>query len=312
MGEDSGKKPDWEFWLRMPNVKVWQACALSLGIDPDSMKHDRNSWMLGGSGGPIFESGTFENDAEKTEFYKRLRLLMANLHDRDHFSPGVLNTRSAHLSELRFPEFAAWTLSIGWTIPEELAKLAVPDKEREGARSMKPDYEKWKKTDLWTIYEGAWLVAGTEPPEGGNVDAFDTQPGGCVADEIYGHAKNAIDVGKLEVISHRMPPLWNQRVKPSAFIAWLIERADFEVPPELLELASQTDRPLTTRERDTLLKLIIGMAVKGYGYDPTAARNEATSEITKDLDELGIGLDADTVRAKLKEGADLLKRSGTS
>lgn len=42
-------------------------------------------------------------------------------------------------------------------------------------------------------------------------------------------------------------------------------------------------KPGIVRERESLLKLVIGMAVKGYSYKPNASRNTATSEITTDL-----------------------------
>ena len=72
----------------------------------------------------------------------------------------------------------------------------------------------------------------------------------------------------------------------------------------------QAEKPLLTRERDTALKLIIGMAVKGYGYDPTAKRSDKISEIVGDLASAGISLDDDTVRKWLREAADLLPREG--
>ena len=46
------------------------------------------------------------------------------------------------------------------------------------------------------------------------------------------------------------------------------------------------DRPeksLTTRERDSLFKLVIGMAVGGYSYDATAFRSKHPAEIANDL-----------------------------
>lgn len=64
-------------------------------------------------------------------------------------------------------------------------------------------------------------------------------------------------------------------------------------------------KPLLTRERDSLLKLVVGMAVQGYGFQPREARSPVPSEIASDLNQLGIGLDVDTVRKYLKEGAEL-------
>ena len=48
------------------------------------------------------------------------------------------------------------------------------------------------------------------------------------------------------------------------------------------------------------------MAIDGYGYNPTAKRNDATSEIANGLQELGIGLDVDTVRNWLQRAAAVL------
>ncbi len=70
----------------------------------------------------------------------------------------------------------------------------------------------------------------------------------------------------------------------------------------------QTKTSLGTKERDTLLKLVIGMAVRGYAYDPTAKRSATTGEIKSDLDLLGINLDEDTIRKWLKESAERLPR----
>ena len=71
---------------------------------------------------------------------------------------------------------------------------------------------------------------------------------------------------------------------------------------------SSKGKEIGTRERDTLLKLVIGMAVGGYGYDPSQRRSEQVSEIADDLDRVGVGLDKDTVRKWLKEAAALLPR----
>ncbi|TAL40181.1 MAG: hypothetical protein EPN97_00705 [Alphaproteobacteria bacterium] len=66
---------------------------------------------------------------------------------------------------------------------------------------------------------------------------------------------------------------------------------------------------LGTKEKDTLLKLVIGMAVSGYAYDPKAKKNQATAEIAQDLKKLGIPLNQDTVKKWLKEGAEILPRA---
>lgn len=69
---------------------------------------------------------------------------------------------------------------------------------------------------------------------------------------------------------------------------------------------SPEEKGLPTRERESLLKLVIGMAIQGYGHDPKACRTFTASEIASDLERLNMSLDVDTVRKYLQEGRDLL------
>jgi hypothetical protein len=61
-----------------------------------------------------------------------------------------------------------------------------------------------------------------------------------------------------------------------------------------------------SREKQTLLKLVIGMAIKGYVYDPAAPRNASTREIATDLRLAGLSVDEDTIRKYLTEAKELL------
>jgi hypothetical protein len=68
--------------------------------------------------------------------------------------------------------------------------------------------------------------------------------------------------------------------------------------------SAKIEKPLTTRERDTLLKLLIGMAIKGYSYDSRASKSNVPKEIQDDLATLGIDVSDDTVRKYLKQAAN--------
>jgi hypothetical protein len=71
---------------------------------------------------------------------------------------------------------------------------------------------------------------------------------------------------------------------------------------------SPEEIPFHTKERESLLKLVIGMAVGGYGYD-RSAKSKIPGQIASDLDELGLRLDVDTVRKFLKQGLELVPRT---
>ena len=75
---------------------------------------------------------------------------------------------------------------------------------------------------------------------------------------------------------------------------------------ELAQAKDMARSSLTTRTRDTAFKLIIGMALAGYKYNPKAGRNPAVTEITEDLQRLGLQLDVDTVRKWSSDASQLL------
>lgn len=61
---------------------------------------------------------------------------------------------------------------------------------------------------------------------------------------------------------------------------------------------------LLATERDSLLKLVIGMAIDGYGFDPSAAKSPIPKQISDALQSRGLQLTDDTVRKWLKEAAE--------
>jgi hypothetical protein len=77
-----------------------------------------------------------------------------------------------------------------------------------------------------------------------------------------------------------------------------------ELRGERDSLAAMVDKPFPIRERDSLLKLVIGMAIKGYTHDPAASKSNAPKEIADDLASLGMPITDDTVRKYLKQAAD--------
>src|SRR5690606_31722481 len=78
--------------------------------------------------------------------------------------------------------------------------------------------------------------------------------------------------------------------------------------PATKQLHPDAPAPSTfnTKEKESLLKLVIGMAVAAYRYNPQAARSDIPTEIVNDLMRAGVPLDADTVRKFLRMGAKLL------
>ena len=123
----ANKAPDWDFWRAMRKVKEWQACALSLNIDPDSLKPHPQGWMAGPGNGPIFVSESFPSSDVEGTFEKRRRILRSNRWDREIFTLPMQPHSCLAPDEVLLSEFAAFGASISWgDMPPELAAIAKP------------------------------------------------------------------------------------------------------------------------------------------------------------------------------------------
>jgi hypothetical protein len=112
--EDHNRVPNWKIWKHIPDVKAYEAVALSLNIDPNKIRHSPHSWMADKQ---LFEEGE--------EFRERLFVVERNLEIlgvRNYASEQYFNEDPV----LRLSTFAGWAASIRWELPSELTELAAP------------------------------------------------------------------------------------------------------------------------------------------------------------------------------------------
>ena len=64
---------------------------------------------------------------------------------------------------------------------------------------------------------------------------------------------------------------------------------------------AELEKPLFRTERNSLLRMVIGMAIGGYVYKPNALKSSVPKEIADDLALLGLNITPDTVLKYLKE-----------
>jgi hypothetical protein len=204
---------------------------------------------------------------------------------------------------------------------EELEKEARAQEVREKAY-----FTYWGRLPLWTLDEAVALTFGRNPElvtwsslEG----LLQVYPLAVQFNRLRRRVMRAKDAHQL-----------SDPVAPKEYIAWACTNG-VVVPRRLREIvdASQgqatdwralyeaiqlelgavtreierlkaADKPLGRNERNTLLKLILGLAIKGYRYDHRAARSPNAKEIADDLADLGLRIDDDTVRKRLKEAGD--------
>ncbi len=91
---------------------------------------------------------------------------------------------------------------------------------------------------------------------------------------------------------------------PSSAMFVVRTKALIELERSLDEAAKAEDKPLSTTERNTLLRLVIGMAVDAYGYDAKANKSPIPKEIADNLSAHGLNVSDDTVRKYLKEAVE--------
>lgn len=179
----------------------------------------------------------------------------------------------------------------------------------------------WAKLSFWTIEQPAALLIGADP------DVILDGPA------LASTSPTEVRVAYLKMFrlldSHiRMSDIGTNQ-PPTEIIEWALH-AKVDPPPALVDavraqgrtlieqrtqmrtLQDQpaevptVERPLGERERATLLRMIIGMAIGGYGHDPYAKRSDVPKTIADDLADLGLECSDQTVREKLKDARELL------
>lgn len=198
------------------------------------------------------------------------------------------------------------------------------------------DFEFYARAALWEIEEAAALFVGRNPKtfNSSTIGSFRAIPNSASTFKSYlDLLERACSIRQL-----------NRSDRPGKFLGWA-ESVGIDVPAELKELvlkynhlivappnlyprsepdnsnvgaqtpkvsseiaASTTEKDLKQRERTSLLKLVIGMAIGGYAFDPTAKRSDTVPDIRNDLERCGLSLDEQTIRRYLREGVEMLPR----
>gem|GEM_PF-6307158 len=114
---------NWKFWLLMPEVRLWEACALSVSVDPKNMSALAEGWMAGPGNGPFFKPTSFPTKAIHDEFEDRLHLLKAWRTNTACFTLGKIDQLSPANSTVAVSEFVDWAHSAGIDLPREMAEF---------------------------------------------------------------------------------------------------------------------------------------------------------------------------------------------
>ena len=207
-----------------------------------------------------------------------------------------------------------------------LTKLRTQEAERQ-RNAPSEDYLRhlvWASKDYWTHHESAALIAGLDPNVWKGLEHTDT---GSVPISDIEAISTYKDVLELCDKAHSQRVIY-YRNKPLEFVRW-IKSLGYEVPEELSELVgdsimyldggvqseevrgqpseygscSEEERPVSTRQRNTFLKLILVAAWDGYGHRP-GLRTDAVAQLVDATVRLGLPISKQTITDYLNEALE--------
>jgi phytoene dehydrogenase-like protein len=169
------------------------------------------------------------------------------------------------------------------------ARALASSVERSRALLFKITAPDWVKRGTWTPEQAALLLTGIDPKAAQHADEVET----AIADHIRDLALSFPDMRAEQT--------------PAAWVSWA-KRMELPIPP-CLDVVSKSLKPANkaseTQGTNTLMKMVYGMAVAKYGFDPVnKGRTDVVKRIVSDLEIHGVELHAETVRVWLKKAAD--------
>lgn len=128
MPQQRSEPIDWQFWVAMPHVQLWQACALAVGLNPDKLKPHPQGWMAGSgaTSAVMLDPRSFPNEELRGRFEKALRLACAGVSYMDGpIRPrGPLIPSHASRKDVLLSDVAMFLTKSGVAIPQEMQELA--------------------------------------------------------------------------------------------------------------------------------------------------------------------------------------------
>lgn len=118
---------NWTHWFQMRGVRVWEACLLSVDVDPTEIPTEdaRSFYKLSSLSRHIYDT-TFGSRDIQAEYYRRLRLVSGYLEDKSAFNLISKAETNKHLWEIKLSEFCTLAKRVNLLpIPAEMNSVVV-------------------------------------------------------------------------------------------------------------------------------------------------------------------------------------------
>ena len=254
--------------------------------------------------------------------HKEAKKLLTTIKNELIYEEGEKESENTNMERVKSLDFFYWVESKGCTIPKDvlegikwLMQMDSYRKQIEAEESRKftqlhiEKLNMLRKKPLWAMDKAILYVSGiySEEPASVVIEYIKKKP---EIERLGLYVTHASMASKLQVLGYVLPLDWkansdipsyalieHSSIEPEKFISFI------KTLPLLFPLFEERDDKasdqqsknnkykLSTKDTNTLFKLIAGMAIKGYGYDPASTRNPATSEIESDTGVTGIRLD---------------------
>lgn len=202
-------------------------------------------------------------------------------------------------------------------------------------------YDYWSKTEFFTLDEILWLSVGLEPLEEFNRALGPVTRTARDRDPVVSHM-----VGRRELFRRRLDPNnYDLRHTAQTVLSWanevqlelhpgclrmleaMVQRKAFSgdaapvvVSPtagnsgdtdtaQVVPNAETNTKRLDPRERLGMAKLLVAMAIKEYGFDPTSKRSPIPAELEGIAAQLGLEITQETILKYLRLGAQHLPKN---
>lgn len=217
-----------------------------------------------------------------------------------------------------------WQSGFKVRVNELVKNLSIWTSAGLGDPKLLAEYAHWSQMAFLQLEEALWLSVGLEPQAIFSATLNDKKIHTDLEVQIVAFLKRRQELLRREFNPNR----YESRHGAKAIKAW-IERVSLAVHPEFYQMlevmvgrALPTEQTSTkpiiptamegerfdNRERTSLAKLIVSMAMDFYGYVPSDARSPIPAEIQGYAAKQGIDIDVDTVRKYLKLGATYLPK----
>jgi hypothetical protein len=188
-----------------------------------------------------------------------------------------------------------------------------------GHPSFTAKFDHWAKMPKLTLHEVSLLSLGADPSQIGKEDWIELQKLQEGNETLWAAHRSFLEHRDIFSRFYHYTG-FGYAAEPIGRIKRWIDNLDISVHPDFYagleaRLSPTTPKtpetqvsakPMTSQERDTLLKLIAAMSCEQYGYDPRPERSTVPTSIKGDLERVGIAMDDKTIRKWLKEASQLV------